>query len=521
MEGAKNRVIGRNILANVFGGSWSLFLSLLIVPLKMRILGVDAFGLLAFIASLQVILGIFDLGLSPTIAREVAIDTSPNLLHSRDLLQTLSAVYGGIGLLLGATLFLGADWLIDHWLKLGTLPVEAARSSLRLGALAIMLSWPVSFYTGVITGRERFDILNAVRTASSTVLQLGSAAVLLVFGNLVAFAAWLAVSSLVEVTLYLVACFRLVPGLSLWPRVSRKAIAQVWHFAMSMSVVRVLAIALTQSDRLLLSRLAPIETLGYYSLALSVLRGLPLVQRFVTSALFPSFAANYVRDAMDKLVSDYNRATQGLVYVCTLPVAAFIFFGEDILRIWISTGTAAPSALILKVLAPGFLLAASVSISSTLAVATGNTGIVIRRNLIGTVLYLPLLYFAITRWGGVGAAAASTVVNLAILFTVLPLVQTRIIGQTTKRWLELNLLPFVAVGIVSFGAARFALVITGWYGDIAVVVICAVATVVYGLWGLRLLYPDVRRMLLPFFGRVISVRRGVDQTEKRVLGRSG
>ena len=73
---------------------------------------------------------------------------------------------------------------------------------------------------------------------------------------------------------------------------------------MSMSVVRVLSIALTQSDRLLLSRLASIETLGYYSLALTVLRGLPLVQRFVTSALFPSFAANSVRDATDKLVSD-------------------------------------------------------------------------------------------------------------------------------------------------------------------------------------------------------------------------
>ena len=211
MEGAKNRVIGRNILANVLGGSWSLLLSLLIVPLKMRILGVDAFGLLAFIASLQVIFSIFDLGLSPTIAREVAIDTSANLRHSRDLLQTLSAVYGAIGLLLGATLFFGTNWLTDHWLTLGVLPVEAARSALRLGALAIMLSWPVSFYTGVITGRERFDILNGVRTASSTVLQLGGAAVLLIFGDLVAFAAWLAVSSLIEVTLYMVACFRLVP----------------------------------------------------------------------------------------------------------------------------------------------------------------------------------------------------------------------------------------------------------------------------------------------------------------------
>jgi len=476
----------------------------------MRVLGVEGYGLLAFVASLQIIFSIFDLGLSPTIAREVAIDTSPGLRHSRELLQTLSVAYSGIGLILGGAVFVGASWLTTYWLKLGELPVDAAKSALQFCALSLILRWPVTFYTGVISGRERFDVLNMLRTASATFLQFGGAAVLLVFGNLVAFAAWLAISSLVETMLYLVACFRLVPGLSLRPRVSREALDRVWHFALSMSFVRVLSVALSQSDRLLLSMLAPVETLGYYSLATSILRSLSMVQGFVTSALFPSFAASYARHAMDKLVTDYNRATQGLVYVCTLPVAALIFFGEDILRIWISGETAAQSAPILSVLAAGFLLAASVAISSTLAIATDNTGIVVRRNLTGITLYLPMLYFMITRWGGIGAAAASTLVNLAILFTVLPLVQARIIGQTTKEWLKRNLLPFLIAGTLSFGAARYVLTFESLHDDIAIVVVCAVATAVYGLWGLRLLYPDLRRKLWPFFRHLITVPRRAD-----------
>src|SRR6185436_12913370 len=108
---------------------------------------------------------------------------------------------------------------------------------------------------------------------------------ILTTGDLVAFAAWNALSAVVEVTLYLVACFRLVPQLSLRPRISQTAIAQVWRFARDLSVIYVLSTILIQCDRLVLSRLESIEQFGYYTLAYNILAGLTLVQGFVTTAM--------------------------------------------------------------------------------------------------------------------------------------------------------------------------------------------------------------------------------------------
>ena len=505
---ATRGVIGRNILANAIGGSWSILLALAVIPIQIRVLGIDAFGLLAFIASLQVLFNTLDLGLSPTIAREVAIDNSTGLQHSRDLLQTLSVAYVALGVILGGAVIAGAGWLAEHWLKLGALPFDSARSALQFGGLVIMFRWPVSFFTGVLMGRGRFGILNLLRVTTSTVALLGGALLIVAFANLVVFTAWLAVTALLEAVLYLAAAFRLVPGLSLRPRISREALARVRHFAVSMSVVRVLNIAIRESDHLMLSVLAPIETLGYYALAYRVVSGLSTVQGFVTTALFPTFAAEYARGAMADLVSNYNRATRGLVFLCAGPVALLMFFGYPILRIWTSAEMAGAAAPILTLLAPGFLLGVSVAVASTLAPASGHTGFVIRRNVVGLGLYLPLLYIGITRWGAIGAAAVWLVINVSFLFTLLPSVQQRIVGQSMRGWLERNLLPFVATGAISFGTARGVLAVTGWQSDIAVALVCAVAALIYGLWGLRLIYPDLRGTIYALAKRQKTLPRG-------------
>lgn len=488
--------MGRNILANALGGSWWAVLSLLIIPVQIGTFGDDAYGLLAFLATVQVIFSVFDLGLSPTISRELATDASPDLGHSRELLRTLSVAYAVVGLLLGGALFGGAGWLVDHWLRLGEeLPADVARSALRFGALAILLRWPVSFASGVLVGRGRFDVLNGLKAVAATVGLLGGTLVILAFEDLVLFAAWTALAALVEIALYAVACFRLIPGLSLRPRVSRRAVAQVRGFALGVGVINVLGIALTQSDRLLLSALVPIETLGHYSLAYNVLLGLTLVQGFFTSALFPSFAASFARGDQEKLASDYNRATQGLVYVCALPVAALAFFGEPLLAIWTSPQTAAPTARILLLLAPAFLLSVAVAIPYTLALATGRTGIVIGVFAAAMVVYFPLLFFAIGRWGGVGAAAVWLLLNVSHLFTLVPLVQRRLVLLATRDWLGRNLLPFLAAGALAFGVGRGLVVVAGWEGTAAVWGVVVAASVAYGLGGLRLLDPSLREDL--------------------------
>lgn len=489
-------MIARNILANALGGSWFALLSLAIIPIQIRFLGIDAYGLLAFTASLQIAFSIFDLGLTPTISRELATDSSPDLRNTLDLVQSVAGGYVAIGVLLGGGLALGAGWLVAHWLNLGDLPADSARTALQFGGLAIMLRWPVSFLSGMLVGRGRFATLNVLKAAAATIGLVGGALIIIAFADLVIFTAWMALAALIEVTLYVGACYRVVPNLSFRPKLSRRALENVWRFVVGVSVIGALGTLLAQSDRLLLSTLAPIETLGYYSLAYSILMGITLVQTFFTSALLPSFAASHESGATERLAVDYNRATQSLVYLCVLPVALLAFFAQPLLALLTTAETAAASAQILVILAPAFLLNAAVSIPYILALATGHTRMIVLVYFSAAIFYLPLLYVAITRWGGVGAAAAWLVLNISYLFTLVPIVQRGILNQNPISWIGRNLLPFLVVGVLSFGLVRAILELAGWHETAVTIIGAAAAAIIYGICGFLLLDSGIRRSMV-------------------------
>ena len=127
-------MIRRNIIANAIGGTATLLLNLLVTPFLLKILGAEAYGLLGLIASLQIVFAVLDLGLSTTIVREIASDTSTGRADTHALVSTLALVYWGIALALGVTLFLSADWIVTRWLHLRDLRPRTRRSG--------YASWP-------------------------------------------------------------------------------------------------------------------------------------------------------------------------------------------------------------------------------------------------------------------------------------------------------------------------------------------------------------------------------------------
>ncbi|MBW1819154.1 MAG: oligosaccharide flippase family protein, partial [Deltaproteobacteria bacterium] len=84
-----------NIAANFIGRIWASLMTLLFVPLYIQFLGVEAYGLVGFYASLKAVSSIFDFGLSTTLNREVARYTGS--LEGQgfvsDTIRTLEVVY--------------------------------------------------------------------------------------------------------------------------------------------------------------------------------------------------------------------------------------------------------------------------------------------------------------------------------------------------------------------------------------------------------------------------------------------
>src|SRR5246500_5984874 len=108
-----------DLAANFVGVGWSALVQIACVPVYLRFLGVEAYGLIGFYLMLQAILQVLDLGLSPTMNREMArYSVQPEKAdEARDLVRTLEAGYWLIGLVLGVALLAAAPWIAAPWIK--------------------------------------------------------------------------------------------------------------------------------------------------------------------------------------------------------------------------------------------------------------------------------------------------------------------------------------------------------------------------------------------------------------------
>src|SRR4030088_2838108 len=100
----------QNVLASVLGKVWNVLLSLAVVPVYLRVLGVEAFGLIGIFVTLMGIVVLFDLGLGTALSRELARYSagSDNAREMRNLLRSVETIYWLMGLLIGFALVAAA-----------------------------------------------------------------------------------------------------------------------------------------------------------------------------------------------------------------------------------------------------------------------------------------------------------------------------------------------------------------------------------------------------------------------------
>src|SRR5208282_956893 len=122
------------LAANLTGSAWSMVVQLLCIPLYIKFLGIEAYGLIGFYLMLQAMLQVLDLGLSPTMNREMArYSVQPEKAdEARDLVRTLETGYWLIGIIVGVALVAASPWVATHWIKATTIPVRSVRQAVML-----------------------------------------------------------------------------------------------------------------------------------------------------------------------------------------------------------------------------------------------------------------------------------------------------------------------------------------------------------------------------------------------------
>jgi O-antigen/teichoic acid export membrane protein len=447
----------RNILASYAGQGYVTLVSIAALPLYLRYLGAEAYGLVGFFTMMQAWFMLLDMGLTPTLSRETARFHGGALAAGayRSLVRVLEAAFVGIALAGAAALAAGSGAIATRWLQASALPLAEVERALHIMAAILALRWMCGLYRSILSGAERLEWLAGFSAAFATLRFVGVLIALHYVGATatVFFVYQLAVAA-VELAVLARHARALLPA-DAEPRHWRVALATVRPlvtFSMSLAFTSSVWIFVTQTDKLLLSRMLPLSEYGYFTLAVLVAGGVTVISGPVSAAVMPRMARLEAEHDGAALVDVYRRSTQFVVAVATAASLTLALAARPLLHAWTGDATLADHAApVLVPYALGNGLLAVSAFPYYLQYAKGN----LRMHLIGSALFvlllIPLIVLAARQYGGVGAGYAWLIINGLYLVTWVPLVHRRLQPGLNRAWFLRDIgviaLPAAAAGV--------------------------------------------------------------------------
>ena len=398
-------MLGRNTAWNLFGQVLPAVAAVFTVPILIRGLGTERFGVLTLIWLVVGYFSIFDLGLGRALTQLLAERLGQDDHRSiPPLVWTALGLMGCLGVLGTAVALLAAPSAQQVLKAPASLRVETL-NAVRLLALSIPLVVSTAGFRGVLEARQRFDLANVVRLASGVFTYVGPVLTLAFSPSLVAITAVLVAGRFVTWLAYLVLCLYELPDLRHGVALNRSFVKPLLRFGGWMTVSNIVGPVLVYLDRFLIATVIGATAVAYYVTPFEIVTRLLLLPWAFSGVLFPLIASTFVQNPQ-RSARLFSRGVR-LTFLTLFPfILCAIAFAHEGLSLWVGESIAVHSATVLRWLALGVFMNGVVQVPFATIQAAGRPDLTARIHLIELPLYLPTLWYMAHRWGIEGAAIA-------------------------------------------------------------------------------------------------------------------
>lgn len=431
----------RNILANYISQIYVTLIGIVILPLYFKYMGAETYGLLGFFAMLQAWFNLLDVGLTPTMARETARFRGGALeaitLHR--LVRALEGIFLVIALLGGGILLMLSGQIASNWLTVKQLPIGEVQRSIQIMAIAISFRWMSGLYRSQISGSERLVWLGGYNSVIATIRFVGVLPVLMfISATPTFFFSYQLCVAVIELAVLMIMSYQLLPPIPEGERVawSWTPLKPVLKFSLTIAFASLVGVLVTQTDKLILSKLLPLATYGYFTLAVLVASSVMMIGGPISAALLPRMAKMQAKGDNDSLIRIYHQATQLVTVIAGAASITVAFCAEPLLWAWTGDKVLAQNAApILKLYAIGNGIFSIAAFPYYLQYAKGNLDLHLIGNALFAVFLIPAIIWSTSQFGGVGAGWAWLVLNVINLIFWVPIVHLRLIKGLHRQWL--------------------------------------------------------------------------------------
>jgi O-antigen/teichoic acid export membrane protein len=392
----------KNILINFVGLVLPTFVSLLTIPLYIKILGVDRYGVINLVWALIGYFSVLDLGVSLATenhiakARATGDEAVATIFWSACWMNFVTGVIGG------ALIYFGAYIYTAHVVHLQPEFQHEVLAALPWIALAVPVANVSWVFAGALTGVERFKAFNVNQTLGTFIFQL------LPLG-----AAYLIAPSL-AVVIPAAVCARLIAGLMLgattlraleikrlklpeWPVIRELFGYGKWVIATSGA--NMIGDSL---DRVLVGAMLGAKFVTYYAMPQNLVTRLNLLQSAMLRTLFPRLSAA-TKDDAGVMVRHALTFLNGAFTPC---VIFALFALGPFLTVWVGPELAAESAPVGRIIVIGVWITGQSNLMKILIQAQADPAAVARVSFLELPVFIAALWAGIHFFGIIGAGVA-------------------------------------------------------------------------------------------------------------------
>jgi O-antigen/teichoic acid export membrane protein len=484
-------VLKKNLAANYLGELVVAALQIAMLPVYLHYLGPEAYGIMAFHTTLTAFATITTLGIIPTFTREISrlsasIETKNEI---RGFARTYEVFYILVVFFFTIfALFYSVDF-VALWLNPNSMDFDEIYNTIILIYIQIAAQLIFGFYLGGLQGLDNHVVPNSINSIG-TFFKLTGAFIILsaITTDLYFLYVWLIFSTAVLSVLSAIFFYRQLPTVPGSFQLSH--ITRTWRYAIGVTGTAIVSIALTQVDKLTLSRLVSLSDFGSYALAAAIAAapGRPLAP--IVKTFFPRMTAQFITNDLAGLVGTFHLGSQ-LASLVVIPASIVgVFFPKQIIFVLLGNPIDVTQvADLFAILVIGFGGMGLLAMHYHLTLAAGWPQFGFYQNLIAVCFMVPATIVLSIKFGTMGAAAAWAFFH------------KRVLRGELRNWYLKDFLPPLAASIATCALLKF--IVPFGFGrifDAGILALIGIATVTAALLSLGIL----RRK---FWEKLVSLKK--------------
>ncbi len=416
-------------LSALLGRGVGLFVSAISLPLTVRYLGPQRYGIWVTVSTTVVMLSVMDLGIANSLTNMISrAYAAGDRAAARRFYTTAFWITCSISSVLGLAAFL--LWPHINWPSLFHLtayPAEAREASLCVAvALAFfLLSLPLNLINRVLSGYQQTQITNYFNLLSSV---LGLVAILVVIrlhGSLLNLMCFYS-GTLLTGTILLNLWVHLWDKRWLFPvpnHLHRDAVRELMSSGAGFFILQIAGLIVFNSDNIVITHFLGAAEVAPYSVTWRLAGYAAILQTAVFPSLWPAYSEAYARGDYAWVRRTFWHAVRISLGTTALAILVLSVFGRTLIR-WYVGPTAVPSQILLLAICAWTLLSAGMDLQACLLAAINRVkwqGIL---SAVAAIVNIGLSIFLVTRIGSLGV----------VLGTMLSYIFVLVVPQTVIVW---------------------------------------------------------------------------------------